>query len=343
MKQLFSLAFVLCFAAACAAPALAGPVPKFDHVVIIMLENHGNTSIIGNSNAPQITKLAKTYGYGAEYYGVTHPSLPNYIALTSGNNWYSNSDNPTQRFDHVNIVDQFEAHHISWKAYMQSIPRVGFTGDFAPANPSSALYLIRHDPFMLYRDVRDSAARRSHVLPLSQLGRDLNDGHLPQYAWISPNVCNDMHGMSGSACPYSNDAKLKQMGDRFVADWVHRIMSSKAWTKRSVIFITTDETDYDGANKATGGWLNAYGCCDSPVVPKDAPFFPSGGMYGGGIIPLIVISGSGKTHFVSHREYNHYSMLRTIEASWRLPFLGMADDNLNVHAMSDFFTNRSHF
>ena len=340
MKRLLSIVALLGFALSCASPALAARVPKFDHVVIIMLENHGNTSIVGNPNAPQITKLAKTYGYGAEYYGVTHPSLPNYVALTSGNNWYSNSDNPTQRFNHVNIVDQFEAHHISWKAYMQSLPSAGYDGNFAPAGAKDPLYVIRHDPFMLYRDVRRSPARRKHVVPLRQLSKDLSAGDLPQYAWISPNVCHDMHGMDGSACPYSNDAKLKRLGDEFVATWVHRIMSSKSWTKRSVIFITTDETDYDGGNKATGGWLNAYGCCDSPSVPKGAPFFPSGGMYGGGIIPLVVISGVGKPHFVSHRKYNHYAMLRTIEESWGLPFLGMAGDNINVHAMSDFFIQR---
>jgi phospholipase C len=333
-RCLLALAVVLIFAGAQRAHAA---VPHFDHIVIIMLENHGDASVIGNPNAPRLTALARDNGYASHYYGVTHPSLPNYVAITSGDTWYSNSDDPTQRFNHINIVDTLEARHISWTAYMQAIPSVGFSGDFYPADEENALYVIRHDPFMLYDDVRDNAQRRAHVVSMDRLTQDLRAGKLAQFVWVSPDVCHDMHGMSGKACPYSDDAALKRTSDAYVVSLVQEIRSSKAWTKRSVIFIMTDETDYDGSMTSTGGWASATGCCDSPVVPKNAAFFPQGGMYGGGPSPLIVISPIAKAHFTSDTPYNHYSVLRTIELSWNLAQLGMTADAPQVPDLSEFF------
>lgn len=311
-------------------------VPRFDHVVIIMLENHSAKSIVGNPDAPKITALALAHGYASAYYGVTHPSLPNYIAITSGNNWYSNSDDPSQRFDHRNLVDQLEGHHISWKAYLQSMPAVGFMGEFYPRDEANALYVIRHNPFMLYDDIRNNPGRRTRDVPIDRLWKDLAVRSLPQFAWISPDICHDMHGMSGKACPYSNDDKLRRDADNYVAMLVTRITTSPSWTKRSVIFIMTDETDYTG-DKRYGGWLNALHCCDSPLVPKGFAEYPQGGVYGGGLVPLLVISSIGKQHFVGNLSYNHYSVLRTVETAWNLGYLGMAGDSPQVRDLGAFF------
>jgi len=332
------VATLVAFVAACAIPvaSAAAAVPKLDHIVIIMLENHSQASVIGNAAAPHISALAKKYAYAAKYYGVTHPSLPNYIAITSGNNWYSNSDDPMQRFDHVNIVDQLEAAHVSWTAYMESMPYSGFMGAYYPTDPNKALYVARHNPFVLYDDVRTDLARLKHDVPLTQLTTDLAKGKLAQYVWISPNVCRDMHGQPADECPYGNDMKLRVDGDAFVGQWVAKIMASKAWTKRSVIFVMTDETDYNG-DKATGGWLNADACCNAPIVPPAASFFPAGGAYGGGLSPFVAIGDPVKRGFAGRIAYNHYSVLRTIEESWHLPLLGMATDTINVKALDDLF------
>ena len=340
MKRLVGTVFGVVAAFALAiAPAYA-KVPKFDHVVILMLENHSAESVIGNAAAPQLSRLAREYAYAARYYGVTHPSLPNYIAMTSGNTWYSNSDDPMQRFDHVNIVDQLEAAHISWTAYMESMPYAGYMGAFYPADQKTALYVARHNPFLLYSDVRTDLVRLKHDVPLTRLDADLADGKLAKFVWISPNVCRDMHGMSGPDCPYSNDRKLRMDGDAFVGRWVGKILSSRAWTKNSVIFVMTDETDYDGGNAATGGWLNADACCDSPEVVKGAPFFPQGGPYGGGQSPFVAIGDPVKRGYVAPAPYNHYAVLRTIEEAWDLPYLGMASDTINVKDLGDFFISR---
>ena len=93
---------------------------RLDRAFIIVLENHSEKSVIGDPNAPYITSLAQQYGQAANYYGVTHPSEPNYIAMIGGSNWFTNTDNPANRFDHTNLVDELDASHISWGAYMEA-------------------------------------------------------------------------------------------------------------------------------------------------------------------------------------------------------------------------------
>src|SRR5258707_623967 len=75
---------------------------RLDRVFVIMLENHSQHSVIGDPNTPFITSLARQYGEAADYFGVTHPSEPNYVAMISGSNWFINNDNPANRFDHTN-------------------------------------------------------------------------------------------------------------------------------------------------------------------------------------------------------------------------------------------------
>jgi hypothetical protein len=316
--------------------ATAAVTPRLDHVVVIMLENHSDRSVVGDPAAPTITRYAHKYAYAANFYGVTHPSLPNYVAITSGNTWYSNSDDPTQRFAHWNLVDELEAAKVSWKAYMQGLPTPGFTGNFYPSDENRARYVIRHDPFMLYDDVRDNAARRAKVVPLRELAGDARGGTLPRFIWISPDVCKDMHGTPDEPCPYAKDAALRRSGDDFIKRWVPRLLRAKGWTRRSVIFILTDETTYTG-NPATDGWLSAQGCCDSPVLPAGTKLLPKGGVYGGGKIPFIAIGEDVKRKYVSQVAYNHYSLLRTIEDAWGLERLGVTSDIENIRSLSDLF------
>ena len=210
------------------------------HVFVIMLENHSFSSVIGNANAPYINSLADEYGLATNYYGVTHPSLPNYVATISGSNWFSNMDVPTQTFDHRNLVDQLEEHHIGWGAYMETMPSAGFTGTQYPAN--AALYVNKHNPFILFDDVRNDPARAAKITPYTALAADLNGGNAPRFVWITPNQCHDMHGgvyvqvaadgSDGTPCPYgdvnddANDAALKQKADAFVHGAVSTIMAS---------------------------------------------------------------------------------------------------------------------
>jgi len=206
-----------------------------------------------------------------------------------------------------------------------------------------SLYAKKHNPFVLFDGIKNDPGEMANVKDYSQLGDDLNSPDAPQFVWISPNQCHDMHGgvyvsVPGhpeTPCPYgstkddANDAALKQKADAFVHTAVDTITGSQAWTRHSAIFIVTDENDFTG-NDTNGGWESADGCCDSPYVPAGDPRVSTlwpGGTYGGGLIPAIVVSKSGPRGYVSHTPYNHYSMLTTIEQNWNLPYTGHAGDS----------------
>ena len=325
---------------------------KLDHVFVLMLENHSKSSVIGNKNAPYITSLARTYTMADHYYGVTHPSMPNYIAAIAGDNFGIQDDNDQNvlHLNRRNLVDQLEAHHIGWGAYMQDLP-ANKTDRFGPTvnGTQVSLYAKKHNPFVLFDDVKNNPARMAKVKDYSNLAADLAKKNAPQFVWISPNQCNDMHGgvyatVPGHAetpCPYgdvkddANDAALKHKADAFVHSAVRTIRSSKAWTKHSAIVIVTDENDYTGTsaetgNASTGGWESAAGCCDSPFVsagdPRVSASWP-GGTYGGGRIPAIIVGSQSKGGHVDHTRYNHYSLLTTIEQNWNLAYLGHTGDS----------------
>jgi phosphatidylinositol-3-phosphatase len=328
----------------------AGPVsrpapgfPHMDHVFVIMMENTAYNALLSSSNPNTkfIQQLAATGGLATHYFGVTHPSLPNYIAATSGSTWNSNSDDTAQAplFNHENLVDQLEAAHVSWKAYMQSLP---FPGDLTDETPNG-LYVRKHDPFLMYPDVYTNPARADNVVPLQQLGQDLSSGHVPQFTWISPNICDDMHG-GATACPFPsspndpNQAKLYQDGNNFLRKWVGLITHSKAWTGHSAIFITWDEGGF--SDSAPFGPLSIKPGPDSPILPATPADPTTGGggdlaggtAYGGGRVPMIVVA-RGVGHRVDRLFSDHYSLLRTVEENFGLPLLGDAGDTVQVPSL----------
>jgi hypothetical protein len=347
------------------AQAQASAGQHLNHVFVIMEENHGNDGTIGDPSMPFLNSLAATYGTATNYYGVTHTSEPNYIAATSGSNWDVNNDNgwnsgstengvtlPANQYDHTNIVDELEANHVQWAAYMDSMPSAGYLPDASP----DGLYVSKHNPFILYKDVRLDAKRAANIKPYTDMAADLNSGRVPQYVWISPNLCNDMHGgiytsVPGHAetpCPYSdtigdsNDQALKVKADTFLKNAVDTIEHSKAWTGNSVIFVTADENDYDADNPSNGDYLSTAGCCDSPYLPAGDPEISlawPGGVYGGGQVPMIVISRNGPRHVTDDTAYNHYSMLSTIEQGLGLGQLGFTSDSAQVKPMWSLISN----
>jgi len=337
------------------------PSTRFDHIFVIMLENHSQSSVIDDPNAPFLTGLAHTYAMADHYFGVTHPSMPNYLAAIGGDTYGIQDDEDANvvNLDRANLVDQLDAHHLGWNAYLETLPanKLDRYGPSLADGTQVKLYAKKHNPFVLFDDVKNDPTRMSHVRDYTQLSADLNSGPAPQFVWISPNQCNDMHGgvfvavpgHTETPCPYgsakddTNDAALKQKADTFVQGAVSTIKNSRAWTRHSAIVIVTDENDFTG-NTATGGWESADGCCDSPYVEaKDPRLGPTntwpGGTYGGGLIPAIVITASGPRHVVDHTPYNHYSLLRTIEDNWDLGHLGHTGDTAGgVQAMWPAFT-----
>ena len=293
---------------------------NFQHVFIIMMENTGYDTLIGNLNAPFINAAATNYGLANHYYGVTHPSQPNYIAATSGSTNGVADDNDTT-IDVANIVDQLEANHKTWKAYMQSYSLCITPLDHSCGNQ---LYERKHNPFISYQDVQSDPARVAKIVDFGQLATDLASRHVADYVWISPDQCHDMHGRGSTPddpCDFSQVPALIAAGDLFLQNTVSAIMNSSAWTGNSVIFVMWDESDFTGTG--LDGFGDDTGCCDS--VPDQ----------GGGHVLAITISHSDHAPRNSNVAYNHHSMLATIEDGWQLGCLAFACDTANVPPMSD--------
>jgi len=285
---------------------------NYQHVFVIMMENTGYTHLIGNPNAPWINFAANTYGLATDYHGIAHPSQPNYIAATAGG-VFGVVDDSDVTINVPNIVDQLESNGKSWKAYMQSLSLCSSKLAHACGNQ---LYERKHNSFVSFADVQSSPARMANIVDQSQLDADLAAGTVPDYVWISPDQCNDMHGRGGPVsdpCSFSHVQGLISTGDSYLSGTVGKIMSSSAWTGNSVIFVTWDETDFP--------FVDVSGCCDA--VP------------GGGHVVTLVISHSDHAARTSSVSYNHYSLLRTIQDGWQLGCLGFTCDTANVPAMSD--------
>ncbi len=286
---------------------------------MIVMENQGFDNVIGHNDAngkadtPYITELSRTYGLETYYFGVTHPSLPNYLSMIGGYYNNLNDDDPScyavprpsgpcHSIPHLNIVDQLEEHAISWAAFEQSMPTAGYLGLQYPAPPGPRLYAQKHNPFVYFTDIVKNQARLSHILPLdnaaSQLSRALaNPATAPRFVFIAPDQCHDMHG--ASTCQ-DNDALLRS-GDSYVATLVNSIKHSRSFTSDSAIFLTWDENDFS----------SNLGCCNSPAI-------------GGGHVATIVITPRYTHQILSAQPANHYSLLATIEDALGLSRLSYA-------------------
>jgi phosphatidylinositol-3-phosphatase len=237
-------ALVLAACGATQLPAQTDPSPTTHlragppaHVAVIVMENEEYGDVLGSRSAPYINGLANRYALARQMYAIRHPSLPNYLALTGGSTFGITSDCTDCRVAATSIVDQLAAKGLSWKAYLESMPRPCFTG------AGSGEYAKRHDPFVYYTRVARDAALCQRVAPLTQLATDERYRTLPSFLWISPNLCHDMHDCSVAT------------GDRFLAGLVPGLLS--ALGPRGLLFLTWDEGSSDNGccRLASGGHI----------------------------------------------------------------------------------------
>jgi acid phosphatase len=198
-------------------------VPNFSHVIVIIFENTEYSSVVGSSSWPNFNHLAQQYTLMTNDYAVSHPSLPNYLALTSGSTQGITSDCTTCWINATNIADQVESSGRTWKGYMENMPSPCYLGD-------SGTYAQRHNPFVYYNDIRTNTTRcNKDDVPLTQFDTDLSNNQLPALAWITPNLCNDGHDCAASTA------------DTFLGNEVNKILSSPAFDSNSLLVITFDE------------------------------------------------------------------------------------------------------
>ena len=162
-------------------------VPNFDHIVIIIFENWDLEESLSDPLMPNFNKLANDFTLLTQYYGVKHPSLPNYIALMSGET-FDITENCTDCFFNVtSLPDLIEASGRTWKTYQEDMPEPCYVG-------SDGNYEQKHNPFIYFDPVRlDKPRCEISVVPLAALPADIEAGSLSNFIFITPNICNDGH------------------------------------------------------------------------------------------------------------------------------------------------------
>ena len=191
-----------------------------------------------------------------DYDGVAHPSLPNYLALVSGSTHGITSDCTDCVVRARSLADTLGAAGKTWKTYAEDLPCPGFTGG------SSGRYAKKHDPFLYFRDVADSRARRDRVVPFTQLGRDLAAHRLPDFSLVIPNLCDDMHDCSVAT------------GDAWLKAHVVPLLHSPE-LRGGVVFVVFDEGTSD-----TGGGGHVEALALGPTVRRGSRFTKATNHYG---------------------------------------------------------------
>ncbi len=260
------------------------------HVFLIVMENHNWSDIKNSLSAPYINNtLLPTASYAEQYYNPpgNHPSEPNYLWLEAGTNFgISNDLDPV--FNHQSTTQHFVTllnnAGYSWKSYQEDI-----SGTDCPLTGSGS-YAPKHNPMVFFDDVTNtnnpnSSNCISHIRPYTELATDLQQNTEPNYSFITPNLCNDMH----DSCAPLNDP-VKQ-GDTWLSQNLPTILNSQAYMNGGIVFITWDEGE--------GG--------DGPI---------------GMIVLSNNAKGGGYSNTI---QYTHSSTLRTLEEIFGVtPLLGDA-------------------
>jgi hypothetical protein len=200
-------------------------VPNFSHIFVIVMENRESSQVLGNTGAPYINQLASQNSLASNYYAVSHPSLPNYLALAAGDTFGIDSDCTECFFDRPSIADQIEASGRSWRAYQESMPSPYFVGD-------AGLYAQRHNPFIYFDKIRTNPQRcAASIVPFDRFATDIDQGLTPDFSFITPNVCSDGHD-----CP-------TEIADNWLRQVVPNIVGSPAYQDGGLLVITWDEGD----------------------------------------------------------------------------------------------------
>jgi phosphatidylinositol-3-phosphatase len=201
-----------------AAVASVLPVPRLDHVVIAIMENTSDSSIIGNTtDAPYINTLANSGAQFSDSHAITHPSEPNYLALFSGSTQGITDDSCPHTFNGANLGSQLITAGFVFTGYSESMPADGFAGC------ASGNYARKHNPWVNFSNIPVGSNLTFSAFPA-------DFATLPTLSFVVPNLCDDMHDCSIA----TGDAWLQQNLDAY-AQW--------AKSHNSLLILTWDEDD----------------------------------------------------------------------------------------------------
>jgi acid phosphatase len=200
----------------------AGPIPRYQHIVVVVEENHAYSEIIGNRQAPYINSLARSGSLFTQSYAVAHPSEPNYLALFSGSTFGLTDDSCPHSYRAPNLGAQLAGHGMSFVGYSESLPHVGYTGC------SYGTYARKHAPWTDFSNLPASVNK-----PMSAFPADYTQ--LPTVSFVVPNLDNDMH-----------DGTIGE-GDGWLRGHLGAYVSW-AQSHDSLMILTWDEDDSSGSN-----------------------------------------------------------------------------------------------
>lgn len=275
----------------------ASTFPHYEHVFLLIDENHNYNQIIGNPAAPEINALARDYGLATRYSGVADPSEPNYVAMLGGSAFGINNDEPYffpgHTLEQPNLMSQIDEAGLTWKGYFQGMPYAGYRGYCFPVKcngipDSDTQYVAKHNGIVNFKDMQ-TPTELAKMSPYGRLASDLASGNVPNFSYIVPDECHDMHGAppwcvdSGKAGS-PEEIPLEATGDAFVGQTVRAITSSPVWKSGNNAIVVT----FDEGNFATD------------------------------TIPTIVITSKGPRGVTDNTSYNHYSLLASIEQTFGL-------------------------
>jgi phosphatidylinositol-3-phosphatase len=321
-------------------------LPPIRHVFVIVLENQGfDTTFNAHSRAPYLADTLRNAGaFLRQYYGIGHYSLPNYLAMISGVAPAPKTQVDCPHFDDfvetgiapdgqpigdgcvypahmTTIANQLEAKHLTWGGFMEDMgndparepatcghPAIG-TVDLTEAATPTDQYATKHNPFVYFHAIIDSASCKRNVVPLTKLEDALKSAdRTPNFTFITPNLCHDGHDRP---CQNGEPGSLES-ANTFLQHWVPRIMSSSAYKADGLLIINFDEALS----------IDATSCCRQPTGPNTTK--PGVNGPGGGRTGAVLLSRFIRPGTVSNVPYNHYSLLRTVEDVFKLPHLGYA-------------------
>jgi phosphatidylinositol-3-phosphatase len=339
---------------ATAATSGTPTVPHVKHIFIVVLENENADATFGpNTQIPYLAKTLTSQGaFVPNYYATGHLSLDNYISMVSGQgpNLQTQSDcqvytkflpgTPTSNGQYIgqgcvygpgvqNIATQLEGNGYTWRGYMQDM------ANSAPAQPASCRhpafnsqdstqtatatdqYAARHNPFVYFESIIDFPTCQANDVDLSRLSTDLaNASTTPDYAFITPDLCNDGHD---TPCPDGQPGGMVQ-ANTFLKGLIPQILASPAYKDHGLLMVTFDEAEGDPQSANP----DASACCGEQPGPNTVN---AGGPIpgpGGGRIGAVMVSPCIKPGTVTTDAYNHYSLLRSVEDNFGLPHLGFA-------------------
>ena len=230
------------------AAAAASPLGQIKHVVIVLEENTDFSSSTG-SNMPYLSGLlAQQGGLATNYYANTHPSIGNYFMLTTGQILTNDDSRNPQNFPVSvdNIVRELLAAGLTWKAYCEDLPSVGYTGG------NTGNYAVRHCPLTYMTDVQNDNIQRQKLVPFTQFPQDLASNNLPNFSFITPNLCNDAHNCS------------IRTADTWLQNNINPLVKSPTFNQDTLLIVVMDEAHSDNTH---GGGRIEWGIVGATVKP----------------------------------------------------------------------------